>query len=136
MKITIAAVGKLKEAYWAAAQDEYLKRLRPYATVNVVEVKDEAGLVAAIPAGAREIALDERGQTLSSMEFAAELAVDPAPLVFAVGGPDGHTDVVRARAKLVSFGRMTIAHRLVRIVLLEQIYRGFRILRGEPYHRE
>src|SRR5688572_9774388 len=136
MKITIAAIGRLKEAYWTAAQDEYLKRLRPYATVSVVEHKDEAALLAAIPPGARVIALDERGPTPSSVEFAAELQADPAPLVFAIGGPDGHCDAVRARAKLLSFGRMTIAHRLVRIVLLEQIYRGFRIARGEPYHRE
>jgi 23S rRNA (pseudouridine1915-N3)-methyltransferase len=136
MKITVLAVGKLKESYWVAAQDEYLKRLRPYAPVNVVEVKDDAALLAAIPAPARVIALDERGATMSSLEFAAELQADPAPLVFAIGGPDGHADATRARAKLMSFGKMTIAHRLVRIVLLEQIYRGFRINRGEPYHRE
>jgi 23S rRNA (pseudouridine1915-N3)-methyltransferase len=136
MKVIVAAVGKLKESYWIDAQDEYVKRLRPYATVSVVEAKDEAGLLAAIPAGARVVALDERGLTLSSHEFAAELTSDPAPLVFAIGGPDGHSDAVRARAKLISFGRMTIAHRLVRIVLLEQIYRGFRIVRGEPYHRD
>jgi 23S rRNA (pseudouridine1915-N3)-methyltransferase len=136
MKITVAAVGKLKESYWIDAQDEYLKRLRPYATVNVVEFKDEAGLLAGIPATPRVLALDERGLQLTSLEFAAELANDPAPLVFAIGGPDGHSDAVRVRAKLISFGRMTIAHRLVRIVLLEQIYRGFRIARGEPYHRE
>ena len=73
MKVIIAAVGKLKESYWIDAQDEYLKRLRPYATVSVVEAKDEAGLLAAIPAGARVVALDERGLTLSSHEFAAEL---------------------------------------------------------------
>jgi len=136
MRITVAAVGKLKEAYWVDAQDEYLKRLRPYATVAVAEHKDEDALLASIPAGARVIALDERGQTMTSVEFAAELHADPAPLVFAIGGPDGHGDRVRARAKLMSFGKMTIAHRLVRIVLLEQIYRGFRIARGEPYHRE
>jgi 23S rRNA (pseudouridine1915-N3)-methyltransferase len=136
VKVTVAAVGKLKETYWIAAQDEYLKRLRAYATVNVVEHKDEAALLAAIPNNARVIALDERGITMTSIEFAAELGSDHAPLVFAIGGPDGHGDAVRARAKLLSFGKMTIAHRLVRIVLLEQIYRGFRIARGEPYHRE
>lgn len=130
------AVGRLKESYWIAAQDEYCKRLKPYATVQVVEVKDEAALLAAIPANARVIALDERGPTMSSLEFAAELERDPAPIAFLVGGPDGHGDRVRQRAKLLSFGKMTIAHRLVRLVLLEQIYRGCRINRGEPYHRE
>jgi 23S rRNA (pseudouridine1915-N3)-methyltransferase len=136
MKITVAAVGKLKESYWIDAQDEYLKRLRSYATVNVVEVKDEAAMLAGIPTTSRILALDELGLQLTSLEFAAELASDHAPLVFAIGGPDGHSDAVRDRAKLISFGRMTIAHRLVRIVLLEQIYRAFRIIRGEPYHRE
>jgi len=57
--------------------------------------------------------------------------------VFAIGGPDGHTDELRARAtRLLAFGRMTIAHRLVRLLVLEQLYRGFKILRGEPYHRD
>jgi 23S rRNA (pseudouridine1915-N3)-methyltransferase len=60
-----------------------------------------------------------------------------ATVVFAIGGPDGHSDTLRARArKLISFGQLTIAHRLVRLLVLEQLYRGFRILRGEPYHRE
>lgn len=60
-----------------------------------------------------------------------------APVVFAIGGADGHTDALRRRAKqLISFGQLTIAHRLVRLLVLEQLYRGFRILRGEPYHRE
>ena len=136
MKVSIIAVGRLKEAYWQAAQDEYLKRMKPYATVNVVEVKDEAALLAAIPAGARAIALDERGVEMTSLAFAKELESDPAPLAFLIGGPDGHGDAVRVRAKLLAFGKMTIAHRLVRLVLLEQIYRGFRINRGEPYHRE
>ena len=60
-----------------------------------------------------------------------------APVVFAIGGAGGHSDLVRDRArKLISFGRLTIAHRLVRVLVLEQIYRGFKILRGEPYHRD
>ena len=57
--------------------------------------------------------------------------------MFAIGGADGHSDVVRKRAKkLIAFGQLTIAHRLVRILVLEQLYRGFKILRGEPYHRD
>ena len=58
-------------------------------------------------------------------------------MVFAIGGADGHSDVLRARAKkLIAFGQLTIAHRLVRLLVLEQLYRGFKILRGEPYHRD
>ena len=60
-----------------------------------------------------------------------------APVAFAIGGADGHSDALRKRAKkLIAFGRMTIAHRLVRILVLEQLYRSFKIIRGEPYHRE
>lgn len=143
MKITLAVVGRLKESYFAEAEHEYLKRLRPYATVAVVEHKDDAAMLAAIPANAHVYAFDERGATMSSKDFAEKILHAEAqhgggaPLWFAIGGADGHTDELRARAKkLISFGQMTIAHRLVRLLTLEQLYRGFKILRGEPYHRE
>ena len=141
MKITLAAIGRLKESYFVAAEEEYRKRLRPYCTLAVHEAKDEAGLLAALPAGAHLYAFDERGEALTSAQFADLLAAEAshgrgAPIVFAIGGADGHTDLVRKRAKkLIAFGKLTIAHRLVRILVLEQVYRGFKILRGEPYHR-
>lgn len=143
MKVHILAVGRLKEAYLREAEAEYQKRLRPYCTLAITELKSDAALVAALPAGAHVYALDERGDLLSSTELshdvlgAEEQRGGGAPVVFAIGGPDGHTDELRRRARrLLAFGRITIAHRLVRVLLLEQIYRGFRILRGEPYHRE
>ena len=95
LKITVIAVGKLKEKFWAAACDEYLKRLRPYAKVAVAEIPD----------------------------------VDPARA-------GGVSDAVRARAdETFSFGPITLPHNLARVVLLEQIYRAFKISRGEPYHK-
>ena len=95
-----------------------------------------AALRRPVPGGALLVALDERGATPPSGEFAELCLRGGQTVVFAIGGPDGHSDAVRTRARhLVSFGRMTVAHRLVRILLHEQIYRGFRILRGEPYHR-
>lgn len=143
MKITLAVVGRLKEAYFVAAEDEYKKRLRPYCTLAIHEVKDDAGLVAWIPDGAHVYVFDERGDAITSLGFANDILGAEAqrgggaPIVFAIGGPDGHGDAIRARAtKLVAFGRLTIAHRLVRLLALEQIYRGFKILRGEPYHRD
>jgi 23S rRNA (pseudouridine1915-N3)-methyltransferase len=143
LKVTLAVVGRLKESYFAEAEAEYLKRLRPYCTISIVETKDDAALAAAIPAGAHLYVFDERGQTMSSKAFADSILGAEqqhgggAPVYFAIGGADGHTDAMRARAKkLLSFGQMTIAHRLVRLLTLEQIYRGFKILRGEPYHRE
>jgi 23S rRNA (pseudouridine1915-N3)-methyltransferase len=142
MKLTILAVGRLKEAYLQAAEAEYLKRCRPYATLALREVADEAALLAAVPADALLIALDERGELISSEELARgviaaeQLRGGGRPIVFAIGGADGHSDAVRTRAdRLLAFGRMTIAHRLMRVLLLEQVYRAFRIVRGEPYHR-
>lgn len=142
MKIHVAVIGRLKEAYFVAAEAEYQKRLRPYATVEVVEYKDEAAMLAALPRDARLWALDERGSSMTSTAFATNVIADAErngkrPLVFAIGGADGHSDAVRARAfGLLCFGQLTIAHRLVRLLMLEQIYRAFRIVRGEPYHRE
>jgi len=142
VKITLAVVGRLKESYLVAAEDEYRKRLRPFCTLAVHEAKDEAGLLAALPAGAHLYAFDERGEAITSAAFAELISHEQqhgggAPVVLAIGGADGHSDAVRARArKLISFGRLTIAHRLVRVLVLEQLYRAFKILRGEPYHRD
>ena len=143
MKVIVAAVGRLKESYLVAAEDEYKKRLRPYCTLTVREAKDEAAVLAALPPGAHLYAFDERGDALTSAAFAHDLLGHEqqhgggAPVAFAIGGPDGHTGALRSRARrLISFGRLTIAHRLVRILVLEQLYRGFKILRGEPYHRD
>jgi 23S rRNA (pseudouridine1915-N3)-methyltransferase len=143
VKLTVAVVGRLKEPYLAQAEDEYRKRLRPYCTLTVHEAKDETALLAAVPAGAHLYAFDERGEALTSHAFAhdilghEQLHGGGAPLVFAIGGADGHSGALRDRARrLISFGRLTIAHRLVRVLVLEQLYRGFRILRGEPYHRD
>jgi len=142
VKVIIAAIGRLKESYLVAAEAEYVKRLRPYCTLAVQEFKDERALLAALPDGAHVYAFDERCDQLTSGELAELLATEElrgggAPVVLAIGGADGHTDALRARArKLLAFGKMTIAHRLVRILVLEQVYRGFKIVRGEPYHRD
>ena len=143
MKVTLAVVGRLKEPYFVQAEDEYRKRLRPFCTLSVTEAKDEAALLASLPTNAHLYAFDERGASLTSMAFAHDLLGAEqqhgggAPVVFAIGGADGHTQALRARAKkLIAFGQLTIAHRLVRLLVLEQLYRGFKILRGEPYHRD
>lgn len=143
MKITVAVVGRLKENYLRAAEDEYRKRLRPYCTLDVVEHKTIEALLAALPAAARLYAFDERGETMSSAELAKDVIAAEemhgggAPLWFVIGGADGLGEAARARARrLLSFGRFTIAHRLVRVLVMEQLYRAFKIARGEPYHRE
>jgi 23S rRNA (pseudouridine1915-N3)-methyltransferase len=139
VNVLVVAVGKLKEPYLRDAEAEYVKRLRPYCRLEIREVRDEAKLLEAVPDGAVLVALDEAGQTPTSREFATRFlrGDGTATVVFAIGGADGHSPAVRERAAhVVSFGKMTIAHRLVRVLLAEQIYRGFRILRGEPYHRD
>jgi 23S rRNA (pseudouridine1915-N3)-methyltransferase len=142
VKVRILAVGKLKESYLRAAEEEYAGRLAHYCKLDITEVADDAALLAALPADARLYALDERGDLVSSAELAREIigreenAGGNAPVVFAIGGADGHTEALRKRAKrLIAFGRITIAHRLCRILLLEQVYRAYTILRNEPYHR-
>ncbi len=142
MKLTLAVIGKLKESYFLAAEAEYTKRLRPYCTLAVTEFKDEAALLAALPATAQLYAFDERGTSMSSAAFSELIGTEQlrgggAPVWFAIGGADGHSDELRKRAKkLISFGQLTIAHRLVRLLVIEQLYRAFKILRGEPYHRD
>lgn len=142
MKVHVLACGRLKDRHFQAAETDYKQRIGSYCKLNVREVKNERALLAALPERAQLYVLDERGDLISSQELADILSDEAmrgggAPVVFAIGGADGHSDAVRKRAKrLIAFGRITIAHRLVRIVLLEQIYRGYRIINGHPYHRE
>ncbi|HTR26076.1 MAG TPA: 23S rRNA (pseudouridine(1915)-N(3))-methyltransferase RlmH [Terriglobales bacterium] len=139
MKIKVAWVGKTKEAAIQSLTDEYLKRISRYAEIEGVVAKDEAALLA-MAAGARckLVLLDSRGKQYSSEELAAFLEreqLNAVPLLFAVGGSDGFGDEARRQAGFVlSLGRMTLPHELARIVLLEQIYRAFTILKRHPYH--
>ena len=142
MRLGIYAVGRLKEKYLAAAEAEYKKRLGRLCKLEIREHADEAALVKALPANAKLVLLDERGELIDSVTFARDLleahAVrgGGAPLIFAIGGADGHSPELRARAdRLIAFGRLTIAHRLVRVILIEQVYRGLSIIAGLPYHR-
>lgn len=142
LKVTVAVVGRLKEDYLRAAEDEYRKRLKPYCGLEIVEYKTIEALLDAAPANAHVFAFDERGDLLSSNDFAGILGAEEmkgggAPVWFVIGGADGLGDAARKRAKrLIAFGRLTIAHRLVRVLVMEQLYRAFKIARGEPYHRE
>jgi 23S rRNA (pseudouridine1915-N3)-methyltransferase len=154
VRVTVVAVGKLKEPHFRDAAAEYLKRLSGYGTFEVVEVPDQdvnvdearavaregEALLAAIPDGARVIALDDRGRERTSEGLSAwfeDLMVGgTSHVAFAIGGTAGLDGSVLARAdERLSLSRMTLPHQLARVVLLEQVYRAFRIMRGEPYHR-
>lgn len=154
MRIAVVAVGKLKERHFREAAEEYLKRLQPYATVKVAEIADRdvtrdearalaeegADVLRAIPEGAHVIALDVGGKQHSSEAFSARLDAlgldGRSSVAFVIGGAAGLAPEVVARAdERMSLGPMTLPHQLARVVLLEQLYRAFRISRGEPYHR-
>lgn len=145
MKIKIAWIGKTKEAAITALTEEYLKRIARYAAVEAVIVRDEADLLAKFGASSKGgvkstlILMDSRGKEYSSEQFAKFLGDyqerNPLPLVFAIGGADGFSAEGRGAAySTISLGKMTLAHELARVVLLEQVYRAFTILKGHPYH--
>lgn len=156
MRFTIVAVGKLKERFWTDACAEYLKRLQPYARTAVKEVADVdparaggvdaareregAAILAALPASAHVVLLAIDGAERSSMGLSKRLDAlalgGTSEFAFVIGGSDGVSDAVRARAdELLSFGPITLPHNLARVVLLEQLYRAQKISRGEPYHK-
>jgi 23S rRNA (pseudouridine1915-N3)-methyltransferase len=154
VRLTLLVVGRLKERFWREAADEYLKRLGPYATVRVIEIDDRdsgrdearalaeegADILRAIPEGAHVITMEIGGKQRSSEQFAArlaELALDGrSSVAFVIGGSVGLSADVLARSnERMSLGPMTLPHNMARVVLLEQVYRAFRINRGEPYHK-
>ncbi len=145
MKIKVAWIGKTKESAIGSLTDEYLKRISRYVPVEGVAVRDEADLHAKFGSGARGgnkstlVLADARGKEFTSEQFAKFIGDyqdrNPLPLVFAIGGADGFSNEARSSARqVVSLGKMTLAHELARVVLLEQIYRAFTILKSHPYH--
>lgn len=139
MRYHIVAVGRVRDAALRAACDGYLRRLRRYARVDVLEVKDDARLPAAISPGSRVIALSRQGDAWSSRDLARRTAdwdMVGRDVTLAIGGAEGLPRAVVAGAERVwSLSALTLPHELARVVVLEQLYRAFSIRRGEPYHR-
>jgi 23S rRNA (pseudouridine1915-N3)-methyltransferase len=144
VKLKIAWIGKTKDPAIQSLTTEYLKRISHYADVEAMQLPDEqAVLKLKAKAGTRPahslVILDSRGRQLSSEQFAEFLRnyqdSNSQPLVLAVGPANGFSDTARqAASSVLSLGKMTLAHELARIVLLEQLYRAFTILKGHPYH--
>ena len=144
MKLRIAWIGRTRSSPIQSLTAEYLKRLSRYAACDAQELMSEAALLKlAEKSTARTqpvlVLLDSRGRQLTSEEIAHFLEYHQThgtqELLFAVGPADGWSDTTRAAAKnILSFGKVTLPHELARIVLLEQLYRGFTILKGHPYH--
>ena len=146
MKIHILAIGKCKKG---SPEDmlikEYQKRLNWELIIkekdNDIQEKEAKFLIENIPHHAKVVVLDERGENIKSIDFARKIGdwqlSGVSDICFLIGGADGHLDEVRKRADLLlSFGKLTMPHMLIRAVLTEQIYRAQTILSGHPYHRE
>lgn len=158
MKITIVTAGKIKEKYLTAGINEFLKRLGPFANVKIVEINEEKmkdnpseaekqqtlqqegqRLLRQVPEGSYLFVLDVYGQQLSSEKLAAKLDSlalhGHSNITFLIGGAFGLSEEVRQAADFrLSFSPMTFTHQMIRLLLVEQIYRCFKINRGEKYH--
>lgn len=159
MQIQVVVVGKLKEKYWVGAIAEYSKRLGAYARLDIRELPDEKApdtmspaeedqvrmregerILAVLKPDVLVVALAIDGEAWTSEQLAAQLerqaVYGGGSIAFIIGGSLGLSPAVLARAdKKLSFGRMTYPHQLMRVILLEQVYRAFKINRGEPYHK-
>jgi len=159
LNINIICVGKIKEKFFSAAIDEYAKRLNRYANIKIIELKDESTtnvtsdteitkvleregerILEKIPNGSYIIPLCIEGSQKSSEELAENInrisIEGTSNISFIIGGSLGLSDSVKSRANLkLSFSKMTFPHQLMRVILLEQIYRAFTILGGTPYHK-
>ncbi|WP_216830166.1 23S rRNA (pseudouridine(1915)-N(3))-methyltransferase RlmH [Alkalihalobacterium elongatum] len=159
MNISIVTVGKLKEKYLTMGINEYVKRLGAYAKIEIIEVPDEKApeqlsetemeqikqkegekILAKVHPDAHVIALAIQGKQMSSEQLAAEMdklaTYGKSKIAFIIGGSLGLSDEVLKRANAqLSFSKMTFPHQLMRLILVEQVYRAFRINRGEPYHK-
>lgn len=159
MKISIITVGKLKEKYLKQGIDEYLKRLSAYAKVEIIEVADEKApehlseaemeevkwkegerILSHLSEDTYIITLEISGRMLNSEQLAAKIdelsTYGKSKLAFIIGGSLGLSKEVQKQSDLaLSFSKMTFPHQLMRLILLEQIYRAYRINRGEPYHK-
>jgi 23S rRNA (pseudouridine1915-N3)-methyltransferase len=139
LKIVVLAVGKMRDRRMAALCDDYLGRARRHLPVEVVEVDDGPALARRVPADAQVVALDPEGDLWTTAELGAyierHMVHGTRTVVFLIGGADGlPPDLVRRAAARLSLSRMTLPHRLARVVVCEQIYRALTIIRGEPYH--
>jgi 23S rRNA (pseudouridine1915-N3)-methyltransferase len=141
VKIVVIAVGKMRHPGLKGARDDYAARVAKHGPYQEIEVKDDAALERAIPAGTTVVACEVDGAQYASQAFSRCLedwtTTGKGIVTFVIGGAEGIPKLVSedAREKL-SLSPMTLPHQLARVVLLEQIYRAFTILRGEPYARE
>lgn len=157
MKITLLTIGKTEDNYLREGIEKYIKRLKHYINFKIVELPDVKNtknlsedqqkakegelIVKSLTNTDHVILLDERGQEFSSMQFAGlfnkKMVGSIQHIVFVIGGPYGFDPSVQNRAdEKLSLSKMTFSHQMVRLFFLEQVYRAFTIIKGEPYHHE
>lgn len=141
MRLVLLCVGKVREAWLRSAVDDYVARLGHYLPVEVVEARDPETALRRLPSGSRLVALDERGHEWTTAELRRFVEREMVgggrgALAFLVGDAAGLPAAVQARADVkLSLSRLTLPHRIARLVLVEQLYRVLTMIRGEPYHR-
>jgi 23S rRNA (pseudouridine1915-N3)-methyltransferase len=144
LRITVIAVGKIKEAGLREVIDEYFARMRRHVTCEEIELREGKTVAdamrAAIPSGSHVVALEVDGQMLDSPTFSQRVvqwgSTGKGSIVFLIGGADGLPRAIsNAADSKLSMSKMTLPHRVARLVLAEQLYRAISIWRGEPYHR-
>ena len=143
--IKIVCVGKIKEKFYRDAIDEYMKRMGKYHKIEIVEVIDsnirneEVEIMKRIGSRDYVVTMEIEGKSFSSVElsqFIDKTLISNSVITFVIGGSDGLSDVVKRRANYkLSFSKMTFPHQLFRVILLEQIYRSFKIINNEAYHK-
>ena len=138
--ITIICVDKLREAYLREAAAEYEKRMSSYCRLKTIEVTGDSEIVSVLPLRAYKIALCLEGRQLSSEEFAEKIEDIKirgySEIAVIIGGTNGMSEAVKSKCDLrLSFSRMTFPHQVMQMILLEQMYRGYRIMKHEPYHK-
>lgn len=141
MKVKVLFTGKTTDPWIRQGVEVYVGRIRHYVPFELIELRDDSQILKSVRNSDHLVLLDEHGETFSSLDWARNLeqkiAHLPKDMVFVIGGPYGFPAEVRARCdESLSLSRMTFSHQLVRLVFLEQLYRAFTIIKGEPYHHE
>lgn len=141
MKVKVLFTGKTTDPWIRQGVEVYVGRIRHYVPFELIELRDDSQILKSVRNSDHLVLLDEHGETFSSLDWARNLEQKtvhlPKDLVFVIGGPYGFPAEVRARCdESLSLSRMTFSHQLVRLVFLEQLYRAFTIIKGEPYHHE
>jgi len=141
VRLYVLAAGRIRDRALRSVADEYLGRIRRYARCEEIEVKAASDMERAVPAETLEVVLSPDGDRITSRELARRLGrwaeQGKGEVTFVLGGADGVPPTLETRASVrLSLSTLTLPHRLARVVLFEQLYRAFTILRGEPYARE